>query len=168
MTNVETNVVVHSASCTPLNQVSRNPTATLVANNATYDAGVPPSTGTSSTQQFHHPTATTIHTNQASAHKNLHLLGSNIESPSFSSHFHLSPIEIHVTPVNIVDYIADNCNINKNQLRIRRLAKKGQDIASLNYITFKIETNGEIGDIISKPNFWPSHISITLDRKEFC
>lgn len=56
-------------------------------------------------------------TSTLNQHKNLHLLGSSVQSASFNSHFHLSPIDIHVTSDNIIDYIVDNARIKKANKR---------------------------------------------------
>lgn len=92
--------------------------------------------------------------------KSTHLLGQRIPHKSFENHYHLSPIDINVTPDNITDYIAENAQVNKNQLRIHRLVRRGRDISTLSYVTFKIETNQDVGHLIVQPNFWPRHVNI--------
>lgn len=50
--------------------------------------------------------------------------------------------------------------VDKTKLRIHRLLKKGQDANSLRFVNFKIETDNDIGEMISTPGFWPHHIHI--------
>lgn len=96
----------------------------------------------------------------ATSRKQLHLLGSNVQTPAFDHHFHISPFDVHVSPENIIDYIAENSLKCKSGIRIRRLVKNGQNLSELNYVTFKIETSSDIGDVISRSSFWPRHIVI--------
>lgn len=98
--------------------------------------------------------------NNTALQKKTHLLGSKIQHDSYENHYHLSPIDVNVTPDNITDYIAENVQANKDHIRIHRLMRRGQDISTLSYVTFKIETNRDIGHLITQPNFWPRHIII--------
>lgn len=92
--------------------------------------------------------------------KSLHLLGKNVELNSLNKHFHISPFDVSVTAHSIMKYIAENCKMDKDQIRIRRLTKKGQDITALKHVNFKIETSAEISNIISQQSFWPHHIKV--------
>lgn len=94
--------------------------------------------------------------------KSPHRLGSNVRPPSCKVHFHLSPLDIQVTPNDIADYITENCHksTNRTDIRIRPLLKKGQDVNSLSFITYKVETSHDIGEMISQPGFWPQYIRL--------
>lgn len=92
--------------------------------------------------------------------KSLHLLGGRVNIPTLDKHFHISPLDIDVTPCKVIDFIADNTQIDRKHIKVRRLTKKGQDISALKHVNFKIETNEEIASVIIQKNFWPSHITI--------
>lgn len=92
--------------------------------------------------------------------RSLHLLGEDITSIPLMNHFHISPFHINVTHDDILQYIADNANIDKKQIKILRLTKNGQDISQLRHVNFKIETNDEISKIVLQSNFWPDRIKI--------
>lgn len=106
------------------------------------------------------PNAKSAQKNSDAIQRSLHLLGPNVNSTTLNNQYHLSPIDVNVTPQHIVDYITDNACVNKKQIKVHRLTKTGQDISTLSYITLKVETTAEIGDLIAKSNFWPDHIRI--------
>lgn len=92
--------------------------------------------------------------------RSLHLLGHNVPPIALKHHFHISPFRTNVSPEDIQQYIAENADVNKNQITIRRLTKNGQDISTLHHVNFKIETNDDISKAILQSNFWPKHIKI--------
>jgi len=105
-----------------------------------------------SSNQVHSPVDKTM--------RSLHLLGKDVTSVPSLNHFHVSPFHINVSQEDILQYIADNANIDKKQVKILRLTKNGQDMSQLRYVNFKIETIDEIAKIILHPNFWPDRIKI--------
>lgn len=42
-----------------------------------------------------------------------------------------------------------------SNIRVHRLTKKNQDVSRLSFVSFKIETNREIGERLLHANFWP-------------
>lgn len=93
-------------------------------------------------------------------HNSLHLLGASVKPAKLERHFHISPFDIKVSPKCVLDYIAENAQINRKLIRIHRLIKKGQDVSALSHVNFKIETNEAISEMILQPKFWPDHIRI--------
>lgn len=105
--------------------------------------------------RFSHATPTNVTSKRC-----LHLLGNGVPSAFLKHNFHISPFNTSVSPDDIMQYIAENAAIDKNQLIIRRLTKNGQDLSTLRHINFKIETNATIAKEILESNFWPKHIKI--------
>lgn len=83
------------------------------------------------------------------------------EAANICKELHLSKVDPNTPADSIIDYISSKTMINsKNDVRVFRLTKKGQDISRLKYVNFKIETTEEIASIINHLHFWPPHCNI--------
>lgn len=62
-------------------------------------------------------------------------------------------------PSEIVDYIVSDTPVNDtSKFNVQKLVKKGTDLATLKFVSFKIEVNEDEYKILSEPDMWPEHV----------
>lgn len=83
--------------------------------------------------------------------------------------FHLSKLSTNVSSEQIFDYISSKIQLQRNEVNVFRLTKKGQDLSRLKFVNFKLETNDRVAQLINDKNFWPNYCSIKpFVRKGIC
>lgn len=75
----------------------------------------------------------------------------------------------NVTSDQILKYMLRNSHIDSEKVRVIRLTRRGQDVSKLSFVSFKIETNDEIAEILLRKHFWPTHCKASdFVRKNLC
>lgn len=79
---------------------------------------------------------------------------------SFHRELFISKFSNDTTVEQITRFIELKGNINSNRFRVIRLTRRNQDISKLHFVSFKIETDDEIADILLGSAFWPQNSTV--------
>lgn len=83
------------------------------------------------------------------------------EPPKFEKAIWVSRLGTDVTEENVMDYIIANTTVtDKSMMNVHKLIKKGTDVSSLNFVSFKVELNAADFDVLNDPAIWPQHVMV--------
>lgn len=84
-----------------------------------------------------------------------------VEKPNFSKSVWVSGFGPDTPSEQISNYILQNTTItDKAKFNIHKLVKKGQDVSSLKFVSFKIEVNDVEFDLLVDPDSWPENVRV--------
>lgn len=88
---------------------------------------------------------------------------SRIEQPNYiTNEFCVSNFKNNTTCQMVIDHMLNNGVPNSllNNVKIHRLVPKHRDISTLTYVSFKIDVDDEVANIISRLHFWPPNCTL--------
>lgn len=93
------------------------------------------------------------------------LLNGTTSSTSFVStniknEFHVSRFAPNTTAEMLIDFLRHKNVPNTDKIKVHRLVPKNKDVAALSYVSFKLDTDDQIAEMINQPHFWPSPCQI--------
>lgn len=81
--------------------------------------------------------------------------------PKFDKALHVSRIVTSFTVEQMNDYITSNTELIENEdFKCTLLVKKGKDISTLSFVSFKIDICGEKCEQLTDEDFWPEGVQI--------
>lgn len=93
------------------------------------------------------------------------LLNGTTSSTSFVStneknEFHVSRFAPNTTAQMLVDFLRHKNVPNTDKIKVHRLVPKNKDVSALSYVSFKLDTDDQIAEVINRAHFWPSPCQI--------
>lgn len=83
------------------------------------------------------------------------------EKKSFSRAIWISRFKPTTEQSEIVDYILAEIPVNdKEKFNVHKLVKKGADLTTMKFISFKIEVNDEEYNILNDTDMWPENVMV--------
>lgn len=83
------------------------------------------------------------------------------EQPKFEKALWVSRLSPDTSIDDVIDFITTNTPVtDKSKMNVHKLVKKGVDLASLQFVSFKVELSAEDLDILNEPNMWPSGMQV--------
>lgn len=64
------------------------------------------------------------------------------------------------TVEQVLEYLMEKVGCNGDQLNCRKLVKKDADLTSMQFVSFKIDSNEDIFKVMENPQIWPKYIMI--------
>lgn len=84
-----------------------------------------------------------------------------VEKPVFGKAIWVSGLAPTTTEQEIIDYIVNDTPINdKSKFRVHKLVKKGQDLSTLKFVSFKVEVNEGDFDVLCDPSTWEANVFV--------
>lgn len=84
-----------------------------------------------------------------------------IEKPRYTKAVWISRLEPETTDSDIATYITENTLIKeKSKFDVHKLVKKGQDLSTLKFVSFKIAMNQDEFDVLMDPDVWPENVMV--------
>lgn len=97
------------------------------------------------------------------AFKSTNMINRRFDRSLWASRFHPE------TTVNqVLEYLIDKTGCNGEQLNCRKLVKKDADLSSMQFVSFKIDANQDLFELIDDPQIWPKYIMVrefTVENK---
>jgi hypothetical protein len=82
-----------------------------------------------------------------------------IAKPTFNRAIWVSRFNPLTEPSTIVDYIVSDTPVtDTSKFNVQKLVKKGTDLDTLKFVSFKIEVNEDEYKILSDPDMWPEDV----------
>lgn len=82
-----------------------------------------------------------------------------IVKPTFNRAIWVSGFNPSTEPSTIVDYIVSDTPVtDTSKFNVQKLVKKGTDLGTLKYVSFKIEVNEDEYKILIERNMWPENV----------
>lgn len=82
-----------------------------------------------------------------------------IAKPTFNHAIWVSRFNPLMEPSEIVDYIVSDTPVkDTSKFNVQKLVKKGTDLGTLKFVSFKIEVNEDEYKILNEPDMWPEHV----------
>lgn len=75
--------------------------------------------------------------------------------PSANRELYVSKFRNHITTEDILSYIKSKSNLRTDDFKVFRLTKRNQEISTLSFVSFKIETSASNAEILLNRDFWP-------------
>lgn len=83
------------------------------------------------------------------------------EKPKFEKAIWISRLSPDTTEDQIIDYIVNNTAVtDRTKMNVHKLVKKGVEMSSLNFVSFKVELNIADFDVLNDPEVWPQHVLV--------
>lgn len=74
---------------------------------------------------------------------------------------YVSRMSTDITSTNVFDYIKRHIpEIDNENVKVNMLVKKGQDLATLTFVSFRVACTEQIYGKVNDPTFWPKHVMI--------
>lgn len=85
----------------------------------------------------------------------------NEEKPKFEKAIWISRLNPDTSEEQVIDYIVNNTSVtDKTKMNAHKLVKKGTEMSSLNFVSFKVELNLADFDVLNDPEVWPQHVLV--------
>lgn len=90
-----------------------------------------------------------------------------VEKPTFTRAVWISRLNPETTNEDIVNYIIVNTQITDTaRFNVHKLIKKGCDLSTLKFVSFKIEVNDDDFVILNDPVYWPVNVMVREFRQD--
>lgn len=84
-----------------------------------------------------------------------------MQKGSFNRALWISRFNPLTEPSEIIEYIASETPVSdKSKFNVRKLVKKGTDLSTLKFVSFKIEVNDPEYDILADPDVWEENVTV--------
>lgn len=90
--------------------------------------------------------------------------------PTFDRAIWVSRLNPLMEPSEIIDYIVSETPVtDPSKFNVQKLVKKGTDLGTLKFVSFKIEVNEDDYKILIEPDMWPEDVAMRpfVENKKF-
>lgn len=88
------------------------------------------------------------------------LKSGNMVNRRFDRSLWASRFHPETTVEQVLEYLLEKTGCNAEQLNCRKLVKKDADLASMQFVSFKIDANEDLFVLMDNPQIWPKYIMV--------